>query len=305
VTDSKKPTPPSSGSGATSPPSAGPTCPTGCPTAVKFEALGKRWGWDDYTNPAEPWISIQSGRSDTVKASADPSAGGTKMCNVTYASSDPSIATVSPATGTSDGQTVTITGVAKGEVTVTASCGGAAVGTMKVAVKDLLSKTVMVRLINETAYTSTDVAHGTINTYLRDMYKQAVTEFTVTKLSAMTVNFDTDASGDVDVGGSWPSADVTRIVNAAGNKVSYDFNVFLVDKPNDGSLGWSGFSNVEQAAVVHPDISSEPDNTIAHEMGHGLFGLHHSAGADTDNLMHATASGTSKLRKSQWDQINP
>lgn len=305
MTDSKKPTSPSSGSGAgTKPGTPVAGCPVECPGAVTFHEDGKKWGWDDYTNASVPWMSVETGKSDTAKAKAKDPAHAGRMCNVTYESSDTGIATVSPASGSGDNETLTITGVKKGEVTITAKCKGAEVGKFKVAVKDLLTKTLMVRLINETGYTSTDVAKASIETYINDMYKQAVVKFTVTKLAAKTVAFDTDSSGDIDVTGGWPSADVTRIVNDAGDK-SYDFNVFLVDKPNDGSLGWSGFSNAEQAAVVHADNSTEPDNTIAHETGHGLFGLRHSPGADTDNLMHADETGTSKLRKNQWDQINP
>lgn len=305
MTDSKKPTSPSAGPGAGAAPGAPVApCPIECPGAVAYSPLGKKWGWDDYTSAAVPWMSVQTGQSDTVTAKAKDPAHAGRMCNVTYESSDPAIATVSPATGSGDNETLTITGVRKGEVTITAKCKGGTVGTFKVAVKDLLRKTLMVRLINHPAYASTDVAAAGIQTYMNNMYKQAVTEFTVTKVAAQTVAFDTDGSNDIDVGGGWPSGDVTRIVTAAGDR-SYDFNVFLVDKPNDGSLGWSGFSNAEQAAVIHPDVSGEDENTIAHETGHGLFGLRHSAGADTDNLMHATAAGTTMLRKSQWDQINP
>lgn len=305
MTGRKEPSAPASGPGAgSSPGTVVNACPTGCPSNVVFAEDGRKWGWDDYTNPAQPWISVQTGQSDTVKASAK-SGDASKMCNVTYESSNESIATVSPKSGTGDNQILTITGVAKGEITITAKCGGSSIGKLKVAVKDLLEKTVMVRLINESHYNSTDVPSATIQSYLDNIYKQAVTKLIVTKLPAKTVAFDADSSGDIDVLGPWPSSDVTRIVNAAGNKTAYDFNVFLVDKPNDGSLGWSGLNNTEQAAVVHADNSSEPDNTIAHETGHGLFGLTHSANTDTQNLMHRDAVGTSKLRKSQWDQINP
>jgi hypothetical protein len=104
---------------------------------------------------------------------------------------------------------------------------------------------------------------------------------------------------------------VRKIIDGAGDS-SYDYQVFLVNKPNDGSLGWSGLNNGDRAGVIHGDKTGEAPNTIAHEMGHGLFGLKHSDNdstnphkdsGDTDNLMHSDETGTTHLRKYQWDQI--
>lgn len=258
-------------------------------------------------------MSVQKGESDTVTAKAKDSAQADRMQHVKYASSDPSIATVSPEEGSGDNQTLTIAGVKTGEVTITASCKGGEVGKFRVVVKKLVTYKIMMRVVNEKKYNSTDVSKATVESYINDMYKPAVVKFEVTKKAAKTVHFDTDKSGDVDVKGAFPSADLTRIINGAGDS-SFDFQVFLVDKPNDGSLGWSGLNNAEKTAIVHPDTSSEVDNTIAHEMGHGLFGLRHSDNdssnahkdaGDSKNLMHSVNSGTDALRKYQWDQINP
>jgi len=289
-------------------------CPIECPDAVEFKAAGKKWGWDDYKpHEAEPWMSVQTGKSDTATAKAKNAAHSGRMCNVTYASSDETIATVSPESGGGDNETLTITGLKKGEVTITASCKGGTKGKFHVAVKDLKELKIMMRRIDHKNYTSTDVPRAALETYLNDMYKPTVTKFTVTELAAKEVDFDADGSDDVDVKGSFPSADLTKIINDAGDS-SYDFQVFLVDKPNDGSLGWSGHSNAEKTGIIHPDTSTEPNNTIAHEMGHGLFGLKHSDNdganshqdaTDKDNLMHSDETGTTMMRKYQWDEVNP
>lgn len=313
MTDSKSPTPPSAGSGAATPINAPVAhCPVGCPGAVKFNEHGKKWGWDDYTVPDVPWISVERGKSDTVEVVAAAATDAGKMCNVTYTSSDITIADVSPKSGTADHQILTIDGKKKGEATVTATCGGSELGKFKVAVKDLMKKKVVMRVIDETNYASTDVSQSAVQDFFTKVYKQAVVEITVTKVAKKTVAFDLDGSGDLMVADAadptksiaWPGSEVQKIVDKAGDS-SYDFNVFFVDKPNDGSTGWSGFGNTQKSGVIHADNSSKPESTAAHEMGHGLFSLQHTL-PDTDNIMYNYNSNTKwRLRKGQWDQINP
>ncbi len=313
MTETTAPTNPKAGNGSAPAGKAVAECPLKCPDKVLFSPKGKKWGWDDHTDAAVPWMSVQTGKSDTVAAKAKKSAHAGRMCNVTYKSSDDSIVTVSPESGSGNNETLTITGKKKGEVTITASCKGGDVGKFKVVVKDLKEYKVMLRRIDHKNYTSTDVAKGSLETYINKMYKPAVVKFKVTKKAAKEVDFDSDNSNDVNVSGSWPGADLTKIIADAGDS-SYDFQVFSVDNPDDGTLGWSGLSNTEKTAIVHADNSSEIDNTIAHEMGHGLFGLRHSDNdnsnankdaTDGTNLMHHDATGTSELRKYQWDEINP
>lgn len=315
----KKPTPPSAGAGGKPAASGVAGCPLECPGKVEFKKGGAKWGWDDYTKPDVPWMSVEMGKSDTATAKAKPGSDGAKMCNVTYESSDTSIATVSPASGTGDNQTLTIAGIKKGDATVTAKCKGSAVGKFKVAVKKLLKKKVAVRLVHEKKYTSTDCADATIKAFLKKVYKQAVTEFDVTRLPAKKIEFDLDKSGTIKVTGPWTGPELKKVIDDAAD-ASYDFNFFLIDNPDDDSLGWSGFNNAEKSCVAHIKSKGRSDAvaiemTIAHEGGHGMFGLKHPwdyAGnsatlkADSDNVMsQGDSTSKNKLRKYQWDIINP
>lgn len=320
MTDSKKPTPPASGHGAASPVGgAAPSCPTGCPGGASIVPVGKKWGWDDYTDPAVPWLSIQTGASDTVQVKASSAADSGKMCNVEYASSDASIATVAPAKGTGDNEVLTISGKSKGEVTVSVKCGGGTLATLKVVVKNLLRKKIALRVVHETNYTSTGVADAVVVAFVDQVYKQAVTKLEITRLAAVTVPFDRNGDGMIKVTGPWPGPELRKVI-AAAKDPSYDFNVFWVDNPDDDSLGWSEFSNVQKSCVVHIKSLGRADavatqKTIAHEGGHGLFGLKHPwdyggnpahLQSDPDNLMSQGDSASMKmLRKYQWDIRNP
>jgi hypothetical protein len=315
----KKPTPPSAGAGGKPAASGVAACPLECPGKVEFKKGGGKWGWDDYTKPDVPWMSVAIGKSDTATAKAKPGSDGAKMCNVTYESSDTSIATVRPASGTGDNQTLTIAGLKKGDVTITAKCKGSAVGKFKVSVKKLLKKKVAVRLVHEQNYNSTDVADAKIKSFGKAVYKQAVVELEITRLPAKKVAFDLDNSGMIKVTGPWPGPELKKVIDAAAD-ASYDYNLFIIDNPDDKSLGWSGFNNAEKSGVAHVKAPGRADatvleKTIIHEMGHGMFGLKHPrdyAGnpahlkSDADNNMSQGASATKKmLRKYQWDIINP
>ena len=186
---------------------------------------------------------------------------------------------------------------------------------MKVKTYIKKTKTVAVRLVHETNYTSTDVPDADIESFLKKVYNQAVFEFSVTRLTAKTVEFDTvtttkDASGtlthtpgadtQVDVE-SWMSAEMIKIRDECKDG-KYDYNIFLVDKPSDGSTGYMSYD--QRYGFVHADNSGKPESTFAHELGHGGFKLKHTL-SDKDNIMYNYASSTKwRLRKDQWDQIH-
>jgi hypothetical protein len=80
-----------------------------------------------------------------------------------------------------------------------------------------------------------------------------------------------------------------------------------VDNPSDGSTGFMDYN--QRYGFVHAGNSTNPGQTMAHEMGHGQ-GLAHT-GSDGVNLMDPyaeAAAGTLtkwRLRKDQWDKLNP
>jgi|GEM_PF-3489789 len=138
-----------------------------------------------------------------------------------------------------------------------------------------------------------------LQTYLNDtIYNQAVVEFSaVDKLPPMTVNFDLNRDGHIDVS-TWMSAEMQIIRNNC-DAPGYDHIIFLVDNPSDNSCGFMMFN--QKYGFVHGDISTYDLITTAHELGHGAFGLQHTP-QDTDNIMYNYSSGTGwRLRKNQWD----
>jgi hypothetical protein len=277
------------------------SCP--CPAKVEFKELGTNYGFDNHTDSAVPWKSVEKGKSDTVKAKITPADRAKKA---EFESKDTSKATVSPSKASANNETVTITGVDKGETEVKSTCGGSELGKMNIKTYIKKTKTVAVRLAHEKNYNSTDVSDADAESYLNRVYKQAVFEFTITRLPEKTVEFDINSDGKVDVG-SWMSDEMKKIRDECKDD-SYDYNIFLVDKPSDGSLGFMDFN--QKYGFVHLDNSSYPGNTIAHELGHGGFGLEHPdqqtpPDNDTDNLMHSDEPNPWRLRKNQWDKINP
>jgi hypothetical protein len=298
VSEGKKTTPPAAGNGAA--PACGPAvapCPLDCPTKVEFKEHNSVYGFDDNTDAAAPWKSVEKGKSDTVKAEITPAG---KFANVQFASSVTAKVSVSPATATSDSQIVTVNGIDNGESEIKATCGGADLGKLKVKTYTRKTKTVAVRLVHEKNYNSTDVPDADISSYLKKVYDQAVFAFTVTRLPAKTVEFDLNKDGKIDVG-SWMSAEMRKIRDECKDD-SYDYNLFLVDKPSDNSAGFMDFN--QRYGFIHPDVG-EPKKTVAHELGHGSSGLAHTPG-DSENIMYSSYSSAKwRLRKDQWDKINP
>ncbi|MEA3444157.1 MAG: hypothetical protein U9R19_05460 [Bacteroidota bacterium] len=304
MSKSKKPSNPNSGSNADeSCDTTTQACPLDCPSKIEFKEHNTVYGFDDYTNSDVPWKSVEKDKSDTVKAKISP---GGKFANVQFTSSNASNVTVSPSSPSSGSQVVKVTGAKKGESEIKAGCGGSNYGKIKVKSYSRKSKTVAVRLVHEKNYTSTDISDATIKSYLKKVYEQAVFEFKITRLPAKTVEFDLNKDGKIDVG-SWMSAEMRKIRDECKDD-SYDHNIFLVDKPNDGSLGYMSFN--QRYGFVHTDNSNHPGNTVAHELGHGSFGLVHPdqktpADNDKKNIMHSDEPSPWRLRKNQWDKINP
>jgi len=287
--------------------------PPPCATSVTYtEDPTQKYGFDDYgTNAAVPWKSVEQNQSDKLKVTIAPA---TSYNTVFFNSADASKVTVSPATAPSAAFDLTATsasGLNKVDTEIQANCAsttGPNISKFKVATYTLVTKTVAVRLVNSkgdgagyAGYTSTDVSDADIIDFLNNKcYNQGVVKWTVTRLPALTIDFDIDKDGKVDVN-SWMSAEMVKIRDAAKND-SYDANIFLVNKPSDGSTGFMSFN--QRYGFVHADNSVRPVSTIAHELGHGGFGLTHRP-SDAANIMYDFNSATKeKLRKDQWDLMH-
>ncbi|MFH0980928.1 MAG: hypothetical protein V2A79_05255, partial [Planctomycetota bacterium] len=158
---------------------------------------------------------------------------------------------------------------------------------------------------NSTDVLSTDVGTAAdVGIYLNEtVYNQAVFAWTVTKLAAVTVNFDLNRDGQIDTS-SWMTAEMQAVRDAAKDD-AYDHNIFLVDNGSyPGGFGYMEFS--QPYGFVHVNQSPAPNTTIAHELGHGGFGLIHDSGLGVqENLMTQGPQVKWRLFKGQWDTINP
>jgi hypothetical protein len=149
------------------------------------------------------------------------------------------------------------------------------------------------------------VSDAAIRRALGKVYKQAVVEFTLSRLPEMTVDFDLNKDGMIDVN-SWMSAEMV-VVRDNCKDDSYDFNLFLVDNPTDGSTGFMDFN--QRYGFIHAGLSNNAGQTIAHELGHGQ-GLPHEDD-DAVNVMDPSAEANAgefkkyRLRKPQWDKLYP
>jgi hypothetical protein len=269
-----------------------------CPTKVIFQEHGKKYGFDDYTANTFPRISVEKGQKDTVDALITPS---TCAAKTDFKSLATGTASVSPAKATSGKELLTLTGAAVGKAEIQATCSGATLSKLETKVYTRKRKTVAVRLVHEKNYKSTNVSDAVLKAFLKKVYDQAVFEFMLTRLPEMTVQFDLDKDGKVDVN-SWMSAEMAVIRDKCKDD-SYDYNIFLVDNPSDGSFGFMDYH--QKYGYVHADSTSTPEKSFAHELGHGAFGLTHTV-PDTNNIM-SQGTGTFKwrLRHDQWDKINP
>jgi hypothetical protein len=148
---------------------------------------------------------------------------------------------------------------------------------------------------------STNVNDADAQDYLNKVYAQAAVSWTVMRLPVCVVNYDLDRNDSIDVK-TWMSEEMRPIRDNCGNWL-YDYNIFLVDKPNDGTYGFMDYG--QSYGFVHADLSPGPHITISHELGHGAFGLMHTE-PDSINIMYPYYSPDRlRLRKDQWDRINP
>ncbi len=302
--ENKSPSNPNKGAGAKSPcNSATKPCKRPsraqieCPTKVEFKEDNTKYGFDDHTSATVSWKSLEAGKSDTIMAKITPAA---KYNNVKFTSTDTSKVIISPAKAGSGAQVVQAQGIANGESEIKASCDGSILGKIKVKTYIKRTKTIAVRLVHEKNYNSTDVADAVIKSYLKKVYDQAVFEFKVTRLPAKTVVFDLNGDGKLD-DDNWMTVEMQRIRDACKD-TKYDYNIFLVDNPSFGGAGFMDFN--QRYGFVYVDVGVA-EKTIAHELGHGAFGLMHTP-SDSDNIMYSSYSDAKwRLRKAQWDEINP
>lgn len=184
-------------------------------------------------------------------------------------------------------------------------------GKLNVVSYNKLSNPVVIVPVNKTALPS-GLTPKIIEDSLNAIYSQAIADWKVSVASPIEV----DLSGAFDTGETGMLSnytdDMKKVIKAFGNLQDETYYIFLVENPSAADvLGY--MPRGKQAGFVFVDRhGSNKDalvRTIAHELGHGAFSLHHTfkepnfsltQGA-TDNLMDYPSG--KRLYKYQWDKM--
>lgn len=275
-----------------------------CQEVVFVEDTGMSYGFDDWTDPVNPYKSVNNGGSDTAKAEIARS----PVSSVYFKSLTTDKATVSPSQAANSSQTVTITGVDKGDSNIEAranSVNGDTLAGMTAAVYDQVSKTVCVIPVKLPGQTlSLPFTAQQLENKLNDIFSQCVVGFSVDIKPSTIIDYDDDADGKLYYDDDTEHSQISSEALVPG----YDFTIFVVGGIKSDLGTYDGFTSQN---VTYCFISQTGNNilyNIPHEIGHmlGLGGHVEVAGIDDENLMfYSNAYGGEKLRKGQWDSCNP
>lgn len=185
-------------------------------------------------------------------------------------------------------------------------------GRVDVVSYNKINKNLVIIPVNNNAFTATQ---GTdLQTELNKIYGQAVVGWSVTVRSAIQV----EGISPFDVGSSGLLSNYTNhmkdVIKAYKDnmKDGDDFYyLFLVNNPSDPKIA-GVMPRSKNAGFIFMEANNSLEKlsrTVAHELGHGVFNLHHTfmeenhrlLESETDNLMDY--AGGTKLYKYQWDMM--
>jgi len=250
---------------------------------------------------------VPTGGTRQAKAVINPAADAGQV----VFESDRSKVTVSPSPATSSPQTLSLTGVARGDTVVEAKRAGSAsvLATLGVSVKDRVDKTVAIHAVTETRNNPDLVpanvpTAASLQTYLNDTIwgKQANVFSTVTR-DDKSVGWDLDGNQKLadPVLASATSAEINAI-SAGAKKNGVDFNIYFINEmeiPHAFTLRSRG-----ETWIQSTHVNSE-ENVSAHELGHAMGRRGEST--DSKDVMYevGNASNPCEVRKRDWDAVNP
>jgi len=262
------------------------------------------------------WKSVASGEQDAVTATLANSSGIDKSkirfekggLAIEAAPMGSSQSTTVPVTGTTDGIEEGLLAV----YTPSDTSKEQVLGKLNVVTYSKISHSVVIVPVNDVALPS-GLTDQDIQKSLNDIYGQAVADWTVSIAQPITVPglgdpFDEGDSGLL----SNYTGDMKEVIKAYGSLQDEKLYLFLVKHPkNITTLGYmprgkqAGFIFVDK----HGSDTEALKRTMAHELGHGAFSLHHTFKepnftlntGDTDNLMDYPNGN--KLYKYQWDKM--
>ena len=262
-----------------------------------------------------PYQSVETGHTDVIVANLEGSGidksrirfemGGTPVPATPFSGNESTVTVSSKSDGEEEGLIAIFSpedDTKKDQV----------LGRANVVTYNRINKNVVIIPVNDNAFTEAE--RTSLQTELNRIYNQAVVSWSVTLRGSIQV----EGINPFDVGSSGLLSNYTghmkNVINAYKDNMKDGddtYYLFLVNNPSD--LEMAGFMpRSKQAGFIFKDKHSSGialARTVAHELGHGGFNLHHTFMEEnftipqksTDNLMDY--NGGVQLYKYQWDMM--
>lgn len=278
----------------------------------KYDAIGK--DYEQLKNYSVAWKSVASGGVTDVVTAILSGTGvdanqikfeqsGVALQAQPFANNQTTLSVRGGSDGTEEGLLALYSASDTGKVQV--------LGKLNVVSYNKISNSVVIVPVNTTTLPS-GLTPQIIEDSLNAIYKQAVVDWKVSIASPIEVALgDSFDDGDSELLSNYTD-DMKKVIKAFGKLQDETFYLFLVNNPKS-SDGLGYMPRGKQAGFIfvdrHGADKSALMRTMAHELGHGAFGLHHTfkepnftltKGA-TDNLMDYPSGN--KLYKYQWDKM--
>ncbi|WP_079685666.1 fibronectin type III domain-containing protein [Ohtaekwangia koreensis] len=279
----------------------------------KHDAIGK--DYEQLKNYSVAWKSVASGGVTDVVTALLSGTGidnskikfeqsGIVLQAQPFANNQTTLSVRGGSDGTEEGLLAVYSASDTGKVQV--------LGKLNVVSYNKISNSVVIVPVNNTTLPSGLTAQ-IIEDSLNAIYKQAVVDWKVSIAAPITVTGlgDPFDDGDSELLSNYTS-DMKSVIKAFGNLQDETLYLFLVSNPQS-SNGLGYMPRGKQVGFIFVDHHGSDKvalvRTMAHELGHGTFSLHHTfkepnftltRGA-TDNLMDYPNGN--KLYKYQWDKM--
>lgn len=292
---------------------------TGAPNSLfgfdtkKYDALAGRYDKLDATHFV-PYKSVEVGKTDNVVATLEDATlnksrirfemGGAQVPATSFSGSTSTVTVNSRAAGEQEGLIAIL-------AAADTSQRDQVLGRTNVVSYNAINKNLVVVPVNGNSYSLGSA--GTLQTALNKIYSQGVVNWSVRIADSITVTgINPFNAGETGMLSNYTDH-MRKVINAYKDNMDdkETYFLFLVSNPTDPQL--NGFMPRDQQAgfIFKDKHSSEQDiaRTMAHELGHGVFNLHHTFMEEnfsvpkrtTDNLMDY--NGGDRLYKYQWDMM--
>jgi hypothetical protein len=266
----------------------------------------------DKTAYKVPYISISKSAPLQAKVKASFKTTGTIHPVITFSTST-GVNIPTTRIGTTDNYNLSFS-YSSLNTAIYAKADGKKIGKLNIIALDQKNSKVIIVPVNNASISNS--SSSTLQTSLNDIYQQANSKWTVSIKPNFTIAFDSNSNGldvsDATLMSKYSSEmkairDAYKTANPTYDKTAY--YLFVVPSFSDPTqLGY--MVRGKGIGFVTPFGSAQDFiKTIAHELGHGAFGLEHTFGGDnnipqnsTDNLLdYGTGE---KLSRKQWEKVH-